>query len=87
MSIIRKPLVMALFALAMSSTVVPAYAQSDDSKTGTGPRGTPAAPSTNPSQANSTLKPPPGMDKSGTPVAPAMDTAANKSEQTKAKGN
>jgi hypothetical protein len=77
-----------LLVLALVGINLPAYSQNDDAKTGTGPRGTPVAPSTNPSQAGSasTLKSPPGMEKSGTPVSPSTDTATAKSDQTKAKG-
>jgi hypothetical protein len=57
-------------ALMIGGLISPAYSQSE-AKTGEGPRGTPVAPSTDPSQSGSasTPRPPPGMDKSGTPVA------------------
>jgi hypothetical protein len=69
---------LAVFPLALvigGSIVMPsAYAQNSDTKTGAGPRGTAVAPSTNPSQAEPTPKPPVGMEKSGTPVARSADS-------------
>jgi hypothetical protein len=52
-----------------------AYSQSE-SKTGAGPRGTPAGPSIQHSQADAP-KPPPGMEKSGTPVAKGSSEPAS----------
>ena len=70
MSIIRTWLAVIPLSLVIGGLLSPAYSQSD-SKTGDGPRGTPVAPSTNPSQSGSasTPRPPPGMAKSGTPIA------------------
>jgi hypothetical protein len=67
-STIRTRLAVIPLALMIGSLISPAYSQSE-SKTGEGPRGTPVAPSTDPSQATSTPQPPPGLAKSGTPVS------------------
>jgi hypothetical protein len=68
-----------LLALLISGIVVPsAYSQSE-SKTGAGPRGTPVAPSTEPSQAEAP-RPPPGMDRSGTPVANGNSQSMSQSD-------
>ena len=67
MSSIRTRLAVIPLALMIGSLISPAYPQSE-SKTGEGQRGTPVAPSTDPSQA-STPQPPPGLAKSGTPVS------------------
>ena len=77
MSTIRTWLAVIPLSLVIGGLLSPAYSQSD-SKTGEGPRGTPVAPSTNPSQsgAASTPRPPPGMAKSGTPVAEDNSQAA-----------
>ena len=77
MSTIRTWLAVIPLSLVIGGLLSPAYSQSD-SKTGEGPRGTPVAPSTNPSQAGSasTPRPPPGMAKSGTPIAKDSSEAA-----------
>ena len=79
MSTIRTRLAVIPLALMIGGLILisPAYSQSE-SKTGVGQRGTPAAPSTEPSQAGSTStpRPPPGMDKSGTPVSKDSSEAA-----------
>jgi hypothetical protein len=67
-SSIRTRLAVIPLALMIGSLISPAYSQSE-SKTGEGQRGTPVAPSTDPSQATSTPQPPPGLAKSGTPVS------------------
>jgi hypothetical protein len=61
------PLALMICNIAITS----AYPQTDESKTGVGPRGTKVAPSTDPSQSGSasTPQPPSGVEKSGTPVA------------------
>ena len=77
MSTIRTWLAVIPLSLVIGGVLSPAYSQSD-SKTGDGPRGTPVAPSTNPSQSGSasTPRPPPGMAKSGTPIAKDSSEAA-----------
>jgi hypothetical protein len=66
-------------ALMIGGIAVPsAYSQSE-SKTGAGARGTPVAPSTEPSQANAS-RPPPGMEKSGTPVANGSSPSTSQSD-------
>jgi hypothetical protein len=69
-SIIRTWLAVIPLSLVIGGLMSPAQSQTE-SKTGEGPRGTPVAPSTDPSQSGSasTPRPPPGMAKSGTPVA------------------
>ncbi len=74
MSSIRTRLAVIPLALMIGSLISPAYSQSE-SKTGEGQRGTPVAPSTDPSQA-STPRPPPGLAKSGTPVSKDSSEAA-----------
>jgi hypothetical protein len=74
-STIRTRLAVIPLALMIGSLISPAYPQSE-SKTGEGPRGTPVAPSTDPSQATSTPQPPPGLAKSGTPVSKDSSEAA-----------
>jgi hypothetical protein len=75
-STIRAWLAVIPLSLVIGALLPPAYSQSD--KTGAGPRGTPVAPSTDPSQPGSasTPRPPPGMAKSGTPVAKDGSEAA-----------
>jgi hypothetical protein len=79
-STIRTRLAVIPLALIIGSLISPAYAQSE-SKTGVGQRGTPAAPSTEPDSA-STPRPPPGMEKSGTPVSKDSSEAAMPAKPT-----
>jgi hypothetical protein len=85
-SIFRTRLAAISLALMIGGIVTsPVYAQNLDAKnpdaktldakTGTGPRGTPAAPSTDPAQAQSSTRPPVGMAKSGTPVAGSKENS------------
>jgi len=76
-------------SVVIGGLMSPAHSQSE-SKTGEGPRGTPVAPSTDPSQSGteSAPRPPPGMAKSGTPVAnDGSEAAATPITKTPATGN
>jgi hypothetical protein len=88
-SILRTQLAAIPLALMIGGFISPAYSQSE-SKTGVGQRGTPVAPSTDPSQAGSTSTPrrPPGMAKGGTPVAQdSSEAAAMPTAKPSAMGN
>jgi hypothetical protein len=75
-SIFKKRLAAIPLALMIGGMVMsPVHAQNLEAKTGTGPRGTPAAQSTDPSQAQPSPRPPVGMEKSGTPVARSNDSS------------
>jgi hypothetical protein len=87
-NIVKTRLLAIPLALTISGFAVPsAYSQNVDSKTGVGQRGTPVAPSTDPSQAGSTStpRPPAGLAKSGTPVEGSKEAMSGKMDQSKVK--